>query len=207
MKRRMSAKSVHKALMAVVYASSALIILLVIMAISQGPKRICLLGDSTMAGEYIGPSIHDSRPDIGAIDNRAKVGSRVEQIPVVAGYDTVFVLTGINNIYAGEPASRIMGRMIKLNSELKICNKHVIFICPLPCQNYRLWTPAIQTQLDRLFIYMVGTRGFESKRMQPYMSDDNRTLRLEYDAGDGLHLSGDGQYRLGGILSLIVITH
>lgn len=206
--KRQINKSFKRMTTVMIVMFTGILLLSMVSSTSNTPRKICLLGDSTMAGLQVQSTLAECRPEM-TVASKAKVSSKVEQIPIVTGYDTIFILSGINNIYSGEKAESVMTKLVTLNNKLTILNKHVIFIVPLPCSGYSKWTPQIQSELNSLKKLMLERKEFTAKYLGEYMSDDYDclSLKIDYDAGDGLHLSGDGQFRLGSILALMAVTH
>lgn len=188
-------------LMAITACLFIILILALVGIIKPMKPSICLLGDSTMAGQYVTSMLQDRQPDM-KIDNKAEPGTGIKQIPIVKGYSVVYVLSGINNIYNNGKPSSIMTEMRKVNTQLKKYNKHVVFICPLPNKGHKRWTKDIQAKLIELNLSMQADKSLDVRNFNDYFGGLGLTPDL--DAGDHLHLSEAGQNALGFLLGLSV---
>ena len=123
------------------------------------------------------------------------------------GHDTIVVLVGTNDIFAGDSGAVVFGRIQTILDEARNAGKRVVPVTLLPRGASAGWTGAMQTALTDLNALIMAYCSTYSSSGVVCVDAYNSSLRTgtnlnaTYDSGDGLHPNAAGTAYLAGLIS------
>lgn len=172
---------------------------------ASGPGRIVVIGDSMVGGAAFKAALLEQVPSGSSVSIYSYPGQGSNYIlgrlsGALQGNPThVVVLAGVNDLASGRPSETVKGNLNEMYREIEAAGAKPIGVQLTPWRGH---VNGAKYQAQTLSVNAwIQSQGGVRWVNTGSLGSDNGTLKADYNGGDGLHLSAEGQRALASMVA------